>query len=61
MNTQTISKETKSMNNETFNSLTIKNALLLNKIHLCSMTKQIQSNLILSSQGINTLLIQKWL
>ena len=55
---QTIFKETKSMNNETLNSLIIKeNALLLNKIHLCSMTKQIQSKLILSSQGINTLLI----
>ena len=46
------------MNNETLNSFTIEeNALLLNKIHLCSMTKQIQSKLILNSQGINTLLI----
>ena len=46
------------MNNETLNSLTIEeNALLLNRIYLCSKNKQIQSKLILSSQGINTLLI----
>ena len=46
---QTISKETKSMNNETLNSLTIEeNALLLNKIHLyVQWLKQIQSKLIL--------------
>ena len=42
---QTISKETKSMNNETLNSLTIEeNALLLNKIHLCSITKRFKVN-----------------
>ena len=46
------------MNNETLNSLTKEeNALLVNKIHLYSMTKQIQSKLILSSQGRNILLI----
>ena len=53
---KTISKETKSMSNETLNSLTLgENVLLLNKIHLYLMTKQIQSKLILNSQVINTL------
>ena len=46
------------MNNETFNSLIIKeNILLLDKIHLCLITKQIQSELIPNIQRINTLLI----
>ena len=51
---KTISKETKSMSNETLNSLTLgENVLLLNKMHLYLMTKQIQSKLILNSQCIN--------
>ena len=46
------------MNNETLNSLTIEeNVLLLDKIHLFSMIKQIQNELILNSQSINILYI----